>query len=61
MKHEFVADDEKTIEICSREILRLEARERDLEAENEGLRVMLYGSTGWEENEINERLALLKE
>jgi hypothetical protein len=35
---ELVADSEKTIEICSREILRLEARERDLEAENEALR-----------------------
>ena len=30
-----------------------------LEAENEDLRLMLYGQTGWEEGEINERLALL--
>jgi hypothetical protein len=31
---ELVAGDERTIEICSREILRLEKREHDLEAEN---------------------------
>ena len=31
----------------------------NLEAENEDLRLMLYGQTGWTEEEINERLALL--
>jgi hypothetical protein len=41
MSDELVADDERTIEICSREILRLEARERDLEAEIEALRELL--------------------
>ena len=33
-----IASEERTIEICSREILRLEKRERELEEENKALR-----------------------
>ena len=42
-----IASEERTIEICSREILRLEKRERELEGENEDLKDVLRQASGF--------------
>ena len=42
-------------------INELEGDNAQLESENEALREMLFGATGWEESETNERIAHLQD